>query len=1391
MTKANGCRTVKILLIFMITFNPFVQSFSHPASAEITPDGRPASHRPHHTKGRRKRRQRQPQELSSELAPIVEQLQQDLQKVSITDARAFQRRLAKARSEKALDAIAADISRAMQVVEKRSELIPPVYYPEQLPVAARKDDIAAAIKTNQVVIIAGETGSGKTTQIPKICLELGRGRRGFIGHTQPRRLAARTVAERIADELGQKIGESVGYAIRFDDQVGEHSSVKLMTDGILLAEMQRDRYLNAYDTIIIDEAHERSLNIDFLLGYLKQLLPKRPDLKIIITSATIDPERFAQHFADAQGNPAPIIEVSGRTYPVEVLYRPLQVERGDKLIDLDPVDGLLQAIKELMGYGDGDILCFFPGEADIREAMEAISAQRWKGVEVVPLFGRLSNQEQHRVFRPHSGRRIVLSTNIAETSLTVPGIHFVVDTGTARISRYSHRTKVQRLPIEPISQASANQRSGRCGRVTDGIAIRLYSEQDFAARPEFTDPEILRTNLASVILQMAALKLGNIEYFPFVQAPDVKAIRNGMLLLHELGAIEQKESSDGTPKLTAIGRTIARIPLDPRMARMLIEANQLGCLTDVQVIVAALTIQDVRERPLEFQAQADQLHARFKDKASDFMSLLKLWDYITDSRENNSGNSFRKLMQKEFLHYLRIREWLDLVRQLQSIGEELGWSKMDELAVDRLVPVAKRNVSATADGLATSKVSGYLPDHVDAIHQSLLSGLLSHIGIRQGETREYLGTRNMRFQIFPGSGLSKSMPSFVMAAELVETSKLWARQVASIDPRWVERLGSDLLKHHYSEPHWSKKQAAALVYQRSSLLGVPVVADRLALYHRIDPTAARDMFIRHALVDGEWNTHHKFFHNNAKKLAQATELEHKARRRGIVVETQTLFDFYDTRLPASVYSGQTFNHWWKTVGRDNPELLDFDPDKLTNEQADSVSDSDFPATWQQGDLSFELSYSFLPGSPDDGVTIKVPVPLLAGLREHGFDWLVPGMREELLTELIRGLPKPLRRSVVPAPDFARRVLPAINPKAAESLYEQLATALAKVGGQGINASDFRPTLLPDHLRMSFAAIDRSGKVVDRDRSLAALKQRQDRQIKSSMSKAGQHAEQPPVARWTPDTLGTVPEEVITEIDGQKIIAYPALVVTTAGVAIKVFGTKTEADAAMMTATLALLLKEIPVSTQKMLNGLPLRQRVAVENYPHGGATGLINDARITAIRDGLIACGGPVRDPKDFHRLSETIKPHISNAVRQMIVGLAPGLVDYYDVITELKNWTGTAITDMEQQVRDLLPPHALSVVGINRLKHLPRYMAAVKNRLVELPRNPDRDAERQAVIDRLKQQLTLKVQGLPSHRRKTKEVKEIQWLLEELRVSLFAQRLGTAIKVSEVKIAKAIAALQ
>ena len=1319
-------------------------------------------------------------------APTRSQLYAQLNEVTIAEERRFRRRLAKARSAEALNAIAADITAASQRVAATAAAVGTISYPQSLPVSARRDDIAQAIADHQVVIVAGETGSGKTTQLPKICLELGRGRRGLIGHTQPRRLAARTVAERIAEELEQPIGQTVGYAIRFDDRVGDNTAIKLMTDGILLAEMQSDRYLNAYDTIIIDEAHERSLNIDFLLGYLKQLLPKRPDLKVIITSATIDPQRFAQHFAAADGTPAPIIEVSGRTYPVEIRYRPLEVHSGDTIIDIDPLDGLIAALEELMAEGSGDILCFFAGERDIRDALEAIEAQQWPGVEATALFGRLSNEEQHRVFRPHRGRRIVLATNIAETSLTVPGIHYVIDTGTARISRYSTRTKVQRLPIEEISQASAQQRSGRCGRVADGIAIRLYSEADFAARPQFTDPEILRTNLAAVILQMISLRLGDIHDFPFVQAPDPKAVRDGLLLLHELGATSQQER-DGLPVLSDIGTQLARLPVDPRLGRMLIEARDLGCLAPVIVIVAALTLQDIRERPTQFQAQADAAHARFHDNTSDFLTLLRLWDHIRTSRADLSANGFRKAMKAEFLHYLRIREWFDLVRQLEQVTQSLGWKVAHPTTSESLVPTAAR---------------------ADAIHQAILAGLLSHIGVRSEATKEYHGARASKFVIFPGSAVAKKPPAMVMAGELVETSRLFARQVAGIEASWVERLADNLLKRQYSQPHWSRKRAAVMAYERATLYGVPVIDQRLIPYHRIDPEHSRDLFIRHALVAGEWTTHHEFFHANREKLAQAAESEEKLRRRGLIIDDEDLVDFYQQRIPATVTSGRHFDSWWKKQRRIDPTVLDFDPAALVDADSADLAHQDFPDTWHNAGTDLELRYTFLPGDPLDGVSILIPVPLLASVTQEHSDWLVPGLRTELVTELIRSLPKGLRRQVVPAPEFAARAVPRLIAYQSP-LIEQLADILRDLGGSGISAADFRPETLPDHLRMNYAAVDRRGEIIDADRDLEALQHRQAQQISTSVAKAAarsqRHRQAPqapnraraaqpsqpaPVAQWTADNLGDIATEVDTMVDGHRLSTYPALEVSTEGITVRVHPTRAAADAAMMRATIALLLREISVATGPMVKGLSLQHRVALDNYEHGGAEGLVNDARVAAVRDALLEAGGPVRSPAQFTHLSATVKAAVPAKVRQAVITAAPAILSYQQVQLQLaadNSISADALSDIQGQLNFLFPQNLITVHGSGRISHYPRYLEAIRIRLADLDTHPMRDRERQAEITEAVAYLRNRLRTLPAGREHTRPVKDILWMIEELRVSLFAQRLGTAHAVSLRRVEKAV----
>ncbi|WP_114974985.1 ATP-dependent RNA helicase HrpA, partial [Vibrio cholerae] len=862
------------------------------------------------------------------------------------------------------DEIALDIAQSMMVVEQRKQQMPKIEYPALLPVSQKRDDITQAIAHHQVVIVAGETGSGKTTQLPKICAELGRGKYGLIGHTQPRRLAARSVANRIAEEMETELGGFVGYKVRFTDQISDQTQIKLMTDGILLAEIQNDRFLNQYDTIIIDEAHERSLNIDFILGYLKQLLPRRPDLKVIITSATIDPERFSKHFSNA-----PIIEVSGRTYPVEVRYRPLAGD-DDSESDRDQLEGIFQAVDEVCDEGLGDILIFMNGEREIRDTADALSKRNLRDTEIVPLYARLSAGEQNKIFQPHAGRRIVLATNVAETSLTVPGIKYVIDPGTARISRYSYRTKVQRLPIEPISQASANQRKGRCGRTEEGICIRLYSEEDFLSRPEFTDPEILRTNLASVILQMTALGLGDIEAFPFVEAPDKRNIQDGVRLLEELGAIND-QIKDPKKRLTESGKQLARLPIDPRLARMVLEASKLGCLKEVMIIASALSIQDPRERPSDKQQSADDKHRRFNHEDSDFLTLVNLWHYIGQQQKALTSNQFRRQCKLDYLNYLRVREWQDVYTQLHQSTREMGFKLNDE------------------------------PGSYHAVHSAILVGLLSHIGMKDQEKNEYHGARNARFNIFPASGLFKKQPKWVMSAELVETSKLWARVVAKIEPDWIEPLAKHLIKRSYSEPHWSKKNAAVMAYEKVMLYGIPIVPKRLVNYGTIDPVLSREIFIRSALVEGDWETKHAFFKQNRALLAEVEELEHKSRRRDILVDDEELFQFYDQRVGTEVVSGRHFDAWWKTASRKTPDLLSFEKEMLFKGDASHITDLDYPNFWHQGNLKLKLSYQFEPGENSDGVTVHIPLPILNQVEPHGFDWQIPGLRHELVVSLIK------------------------------------------------------------------------------------------------------------------------------------------------------------------------------------------------------------------------------------------------------------------------------------------------------------------------------------------------------------------------------------------------------
>ncbi|MGX1131674.1 ATP-dependent helicase HrpA [Streptomyces glaucescens] len=1312
--------------------------------------------------------------MSTHPAPALGALAPRLTELSLRDAHRLGRRLEGARKIRKPEAraavlaeIEAEVAKAEERMAERRTRVPGISYPEQLPVSQKKHEIAAAIRDHQVVIVAGETGSGKTTQIPKICLELGRGVRGMIGHTQPRRIAARTVAERVADELDTPLGEAVGWKVRFTDQVNPDATfIKLMTDGILLAEIQTDRELRAYDTIIIDEAHERSLNIDFLLGYLAQLLPKRPDLKVVITSATIDPERFSRHFGDA-----PIIEVSGRTYPVEVRYRPL-LEEDSEDTDRDQITAITDAVEELMAEGKGDILVFLSGEREIRDTADALNKKQYRFTEVLPLYARLTHAEQHRVFQPHTGRRIVLATNVAETSLTVPGIKYVIDPGFARISRYSHRTKVQRLPIEAISQASANQRKGRCGRTSDGICIRLYSEDDFLARPEFTDAEILRTNLASVILQMTAAGLGDIEKFPFIDPPDHRNIRDGVQLLQELGALDPQQK-DPRKRLTETGRKLAQLPVDPRLARMVLEADRNGCVREVMVIAAALSIQDPRERPADKQTQADQQHARFKDETSDFLAYLNLWRYVREQQKERGSSSFRRMCKQEYLNFLRIREWQDIYTQLRTVAKQMGIHLNEDDAP------------------------------ADRVHVSLLAGLLSHIGmkdVKDGNKNEYLGARNAKFAIFPGSALFKKQPRFVMSAELVETSRLWARVNAKIEPEWVEPLAEHLIKRTYSEPHWEKDQAAVMAYEKVTLYGVPIVAQRKVNYGRIDPEVSRELFIRNALVEGDWRTHHKFFADNRRLLSEVEELEHRARRRDIVVDDETLFDFYEQRVPDHVVSGAHFDSWWKRKRHEQPDFLDFEREMLIRESAEAVTKADYPDTWRQGPLKFRVTYQFEPGADADGVTVHIPLQVLNQVTGEGFDWQIPGLREELVTELIRSLPKPIRRNYVPAPNYAKAFLEKAVPLQ-EPLTVTMARELKRMVGVPFEADDFDWAKVPDHLRVTFRIVDERRRKLAEDKDLEALKLKLKPKARQALSQAaaatavrqgGESLERKGLTDWT---IGTLTRVFETRRAGQPVKAYPALVDDGDTVSVRLFDTEAEQAEAMWKGTRRLILRNIPVNPAKFASEkLTNAQKLALSANPHGSIQALFDDCAMAAA-DKLIAdFGGPAWDEESYRKLYDKVRAEIVDTTVRTVAQVQQVLAAWQACERRLKGVRSPALLPNLQDVRGqldaLVKPGFVTETGLRRLPDLMRYLVAADRRLQQMPTNVQRDTTRMEKVHEMQDEYAWLLEQMPQGRPVPSAVLDIRWMIEELRVSYFAHALGTAYPVSDKRIVKAIDAV-
>ncbi|MCH9701614.1 MAG: ATP-dependent RNA helicase HrpA [Actinomycetia bacterium] len=1315
----------------------------------------------------------------------VRALRSRLDGLTIRDAARLGRKLRKMRTPTAeqLDRLTQQFGIAEALVATRLAALPTITYPD-LPVSDRRDELAKAIAEHQVVVVAGATGSGKTTQLPKICLELGRGIRGTIGHTQPRRLAARTVAQRISDELGTPLGQTVGYAVRFTDQVSDQTLVKLMTDGILLAEIQRDRRLLRYDTLILDEAHERSLNIDFLLGYLRELLPRRPDLKVIVTSATIEPERFAAHFAGAEhgcSGGAPIIEVSGRMYPVEIRYRPLEVpvfaasgsddgagdpddpDREVVRTELrDPTEAVVDAVAELSGEPPGDVLVFLSGEREIRDTSEALRRAVGPDTEVLPLYARLPTAEQQKVFAPsRAARRVVLATNVAETSLTVPGIRYVVDPGTARISRYSRRTKVQRLPIEPISQASAQQRAGRCGRTAPGVCIRLYAETDFDARPRYTDPELLRTNLAAVILQMAALDLGEVEDFPFLDPPDARSIRDGVSLLEELGAFDTAvRGSNSTGALTAIGRRLAQLPVDPRIGRMLLQAADEGCVREVLILAAALSIPDPRERPSGREEAARQKHARFADEHSDFISYINLWNYLGEQRKELSGSSFRRMCRSDFLHYLRIREWQDLVGQLRSIGRDLGIREQNS------------------------------PADPARVHAALTAGLLSHIGLRDGDARDsrvFQGARNTKFVLAPGSVLTRKPPRWVVVADLVETSRLYGRTAARIDPESVERLAGHLVQRTYSEPHWDRKRGAVMAYEKVTLYGLPIVARRRIGYGQIDPETSRDLFIRHALVAGEWQTRHRFFAENTLLRTDLAELEERSRRRDLLVGDDEVHAFYDARIPADVVSARHFDGWWRTQRRRTPNLLTLSRDDLLRTDADA----EHPQTWESGDLTLPLSYRFEPGARDDGVTVHIPVDVLARLGDDEFAWQVPALREELLTALIRSLPKALRRNFVPAPDTARALLSVITPGSGP-LLDAVQRELRRRTGILVPVDAFDLEKLPPHLRVNFAVESSDGTVMAQGRSLGELQDELAAPVRQAVAAAVAGGLERSGLRDWPSDLDELPKVVErSETSGHAVRGYPALVDRGETVDIRVFANQVEQQSAAGSGSRRLLRLAGPSVSKAIERELDPRSKLVLGHNPDGSLAALLDDCADAAVQ---LLVPEPVWSEAEFAAAQKRLASSLVSGTLDVVRRVERVLGALHDVQRALPDTPtaaqADAAADIGAQLARLVPAGFVAITGVGRLADLTRYLNAVSRRLERLPHSLKADRERMARVAAVQAAYDELVSALSPARVAAADVRDIAWLIEEFRVSLWAQQLGTARPVSEQRILRALDAI-
>ncbi|MCP3974015.1 MAG: ATP-dependent RNA helicase HrpA [bacterium] len=1287
--------------------------------------------------------------------PSLSNLRSRAAKVMTADRRSLQRRLGGVqkltaeRRRSALVRITADLAAAeARIAARRAATPEKIAYPPELPITAWRSELKDTITTNQVIIVAGETGSGKSTQLPKLCLELGRGIDGLIGHTQPRRIAARSIAERVAEELRTTVGATVGYTVRFTDEVGERTLIKVMTDGILLNELQRDRMLSRYDTIIIDEAHERSLNIDFLLGYLKQLLPKRPDLKVIITSATIDTERFSEHFDNA-----PIIEVSGRTYPVEIRYRPLVDPDGGE--PKDQTDGIVEAVTELCAEGSGDILVFCSGEREIRDAAEALRNLELRHTEVLPLFGRLSSGEQHRVFAAHTGRRVVVATNVAETSLTVPGVRYVVDAGTARISRFSRRTKVQRLPIEAVSQASADQRAGRCGRLGPGVCIRLYALDDYLGRPEFTDPEILRTNLASVILQMAAIGLGDISDFPFLEPPETRTIRDGIALLEELGAVEG--STVGRREwLTDAGTKLARIPLDPRMGRMLLAAHGEACLREVLIIAAALSIIDPRERPTGKEEQAAQMHRRFKDDSSDFLGILSLWEYIEKERRARTSNQFRRMCRDEFLNWRRVREWQDIHAQLRRVVDDLGLTSNRQPATPEL------------------------------IHRALLAGLLSHIGMKDPDSFEYRGARSARFAINPGSSLFKKAPPWIMAAELVETTRLWGRVIAGIEPAMVEELGEHLVNRTRSDPWWDADKGAVVAHETVSIYGVPLATNRIVMFHRFDVSGARAVFIRHALVLGEWSTHHGFVERNAAMIEEVEALEARGRRADMMVDEDALVRFFDGRIPDDIVSTRHFDRWWNQIVGDQPHLLDYTVDDLVAVDAVDVDDALYPPVWHWGDADLDLSYEFDPSSENDGVTIEIPIQLLDRVDPGVLEWNVPGFRNDLIAALIKSLPKRQRKLFAPVPDTAKSIAGLIGPEEG-TLTEALRRELSRRSGVVVLPDDFNRQVVPRHLLPRFRIVGQAGDVVAEGDNLEDLREMLRVEARAMVSSASHPLERDNIVEWD---FGDLPDQVTLQGDGRPVVAYPALVDGGDRVSIRLLANRQEQTETSWIGLRRLLLLSLPNPARLLGAVLTNDVRLALVSSPYSGSDEWMADCLACALDEVIAGAGGLVWTASGFDRLLTTVRDDLAEALEQVGGRSAAILSAIHEVTQLLARTTGSRLTDAAEDVRAQLGqfvyPGFLAGVGADRLGDVHRYVRAAAYRLSKLPENPDRDYAHMVLVRSLEDELDALIEALPW----THQMLDVTWMLQELRVSLFAQPVGAKGSVSEKRVRRALAEL-